>query len=329
MIFACAHYQVCVSSNQDKTTGLLCLTVSCFTALYNWFQISFFFAAAAAVCKVCLWINNLFSVGSILSNAFFWAATNSASAKQNNKKINKKTDEEMRRSWDSTGSSHHSFSSAPYFSYLCFPYSPLFHFLNHLSFSFYLSRSLLGATCPLCFPPTRAGRKSLERSKPFISRGDLICVQQDAPFPVWGYFLSAGGRVKLSLQWSKFHFHWNLFLEISFICYCKSGTKKKKRKAAHLKVCEQSVISHRHFPSRLLKTSRSPVPLSPACCHLLLSQYQTPFAWVKSRILRLFFPILTLPLCFDKSDQWEPLSKPFPSNHLASYRLKLHRPITK
>lgn len=54
----------------------------------------------------------------------------------------------------------------------------------------------------------------MERSKPFISRDDLICVQHDAPFQGESTFV-AGGCVKLSLHWSKYNFYKSLLPEIT------------------------------------------------------------------------------------------------------------------
>lgn len=109
----------------------------------------------------------------------FWAATNSAIAKQKNRWRNAKK-------LDSSGSSHHSL--APHLLFLIsVSHTLLFSVSSITSHLVSISQGPFSELPAHYVSPTRAGRKSLERSKPFISRGDLICVQQDALFPAWGY----------------------------------------------------------------------------------------------------------------------------------------------
>lgn len=82
-----------------------------------------------------------------------------------------------------------------------------------------------------------AGRKSLERSEPFISGGDLICVQQDAPFQCEGAFVHRRlCEIVIAAGWTKLLQTKNLLPEMSF--------------------------------SSAVYT----LPLNPACCHLPLSR---------------------------------------------------------
>lgn len=108
--------------------------------------------------------------------------------------------------------------------YLCFPYTRLFLFLSHLSFRSCLTRSPLCATCLLLdVSSIWAGRKSLEQTKPFISRGDLICVPQRLHFSM-KLCLSACCSVKLSLLWSKLNFYTNLLPDwVMWLSYSSSS----------------------------------------------------------------------------------------------------------
>lgn len=90
------------------------------------------------------------------------------------------------------------------------------------------------------------GRKSLEQGKPFISRGDLICV------------LHFGECTKLSLQWSEANFSRTILLSISL--YVVTKTKK----------CVLYMLPA--FPSPLTSSDAAVCALScsPACCQSAL-----------------------------------------------------------
>lgn len=133
-----------------------------------------------------------------------------------------------------------------------------------------ISQGLLSELPAYYIPSMRARRKSLERSKPFICRCDLIDFQLHFSTRV---HLSAGGRVELSLQWSKRYYYRRLLPEMSVVILELEQIGLSAFQGLWAQYYTPS--SFRAIPPSLLISPDGTVhtiPLNPGCCHLPLSQ---------------------------------------------------------
>lgn len=168
----------------------------------------------------------------------------------------------------------------------------------------------------------RARRKSLERSKPFISRCDLIDFQLH--FSTRVHF-SAGGCVELSLQWSKLYYYRRLLPEMSFVILEleQIGLSAFQGLWAQYYIPSSfpAIFSHLFLSLQMVLYIRSHWTQGVVICRSVNVTQTT----TKHHFWHFIFTV-----CLKKSDKCETISKhDVPSNQRASQRLKLQRLLTK